>query len=501
MTGRRSTEPMDFAEKVHHQLATVLQDSNDAILLCDFQGVIRSWNRGAEKIYGYSSQEAVGMNIHRLAPEDEWAAVSVFLDGLKNGKNVASFETRRRTRDGRMLDMWLTVTPVLDDERRRIGLVSTERDITERRRSRETLASSERSFRDLVESLHTGISIYQAGRVIYMNPAYRTLLGSLSGLFEPPDYRAIHPEDVPLVRWFYEPLLRGETQSDDLEFRFFPADESTGRLGMKWVQCRGLRFRYADEEALLFHFIETTSTREIEHLMSIQDRMASLGHIAATITHDIRNALSSLNIYLSTLQKTFSGEPGREKENRILEKMRGASNQIESVIKTSTDFTRPGQPNLQRCNLNDLVEETLDLCASSLTKSGVKITKDLAEALPFVTLDSTLIKRVLVNLIMNAIEAMDQSGQEVREIRLDSCRKNNHVILRVSDSGPGVPTKLRKTVFEPFFTTKDGGMGIGLAISFRIIQDHGGWLYVTENPGVGAAFVIEFPLKREPGQA
>jgi len=492
---------MHFPEEVQHQLAAVLQDSNDAIVLHDFQGVIRSWNRGAEKIYGYSRQEAVGMNIRRIVPEDEWASVSFLLDKLKNGKQVPSFETRRRTRDGRLLDVWLTVTPVLDGERRRTGILSTERDITERRRSRQALASSEKSFRELVESLHTGISICQAGRVVYRNPAYRNLLGSLPGLFEPPDYRAIHPEDVPSVRLFYEPLLRGESQSDDLEFRFFPADESSGRLGMKWVQCRGLRFRYADEEALLFNFIDTTSTREIEHLMSIQDRMASLGHIAATMTHDIRNALSSVNIYLSTLKRIFSAEPGREKEKRILEQMQGASNQIESVIKTSTDFTRPGQPNLQRCNLNDLVEETLDLCASSLTKSGVKITKDLAEALPFVTLDSTLIKRVLVNLIMNAIEAMNQTGEEVKEIRLNSCRKNDHVILRVSDSGPGVPTKLRKKIFDPFFTTKDGGMGIGLAISYRIMLDHGGLLYVTENPGGGAAFTMEFPLTCEPGQA
>jgi signal transduction histidine kinase len=175
--------------------------------------------------------------------------------------------------------------------------------------------------------------------------------------------------------------------------------------------------------------------------------------------------------------------------------MKGSSNQIESVIKTATDFSRPGEPKLKRCNLNELVEETLALCAMSLRKSRVNITKNLAQGLPPCALDGTLIRRVLVNLIMNALEAMDETGEEAKALGITSYVKNDHVLVRVSDSGPGVPLRLRKTVFDPFFTTKDGGMGIGLAISFRIIHDHGGLLYVTESPWGGAEFVIEFPLK------
>jgi PAS domain S-box-containing protein len=323
-------------------LASVLQDSNDAILLQDFQGVIRAWNRGAERIYGYSREEALGMNIRKIIPEDRWAETLALTDRLKQGEDVASFETRRLTQDGRVLDVWLTVTAVLDDEGKPMGIATTERDITERRQSRQALQASERTFRELVESLHTGISIYQAGRIVYMNPAYERLLGPLPGLFELTDYQYIHPQDVTSARSFYEGLLRGESQTEDLEFRFFPTDGSAGRLGMKWVLCRGMHFVYEGKEALLFNFIDTTNTRELDHLMSMQDRMASLGHIAATITHDIRNALSSLNIYLSTLQRIFEHEQGREKERGILSQMRDSSNQIESVIKTATDFSRPG---------------------------------------------------------------------------------------------------------------------------------------------------------------
>ena len=180
--------------------------------------------------------------------------------------------------------------------------------------------------------------------------------------------------------------------------------------------------------------------------------------------------------------------------------MKGSSNQIESVIKTATDFSRAGDPKLQECNLNELVEETLGLCSTSLRRSNVKITRNLAEGLPSCSLDGILIRRVLVNLIMNALEAMDKTEEAARELGITSSVKNDHVLVRVSDSGPSIPLRLRKTVFDPFFTSKDGSMGIGLAISFRIIHDHGGLLYVAESIWGGAEFVIEFPLTSGTGQ-
>ena len=161
MKHEKSRASGTFPGELERRLATVLMDSNDAILLHDFEGNILAWNRGAESVYGYSREEALGMNILKIIPEDRWAETSTLTDRLRKGERFESFETRRLTKDGRFIDVWLTATPVLDDEGTPMGIATTERDITERRQARKALQASERNFRELVESLHTGISIYQ----------------------------------------------------------------------------------------------------------------------------------------------------------------------------------------------------------------------------------------------------------------------------------------------------------------------------------------------------
>ena len=377
--------------------------------------------------------------------------------------------------------------------------MTEERGTSEQRQTREALQTSERNLRKIVESSLTAIAIHQGNRVVYRNPAYDELVGPLPGLFNLTDFEYIHPDDMRTVRSFYEALLNGKTQDGDVEFRFYPADGSGGRLGLKWTHCRGTRIRFEGHEALLFNFVEMTKTRELDNLMSSQERMASLGRVASAITHDIRNALSSLNLYVHALQKIFDREGGREKESEILSQIRASSDRIESVVKTVRDFSKPGEPKLELWDVNGTVEEAIALCSAALDKDGIELEKALGQKLPRCPLDRTQIHRVLLNLIMNAVDAVKKKGQDNKRIEVSSSLEREYVRVSVSDNGPGIPEHLRETVFDPFYSSKDEGTGIGLAVSRRIIQDHGGLLYVRESRLGGAEFVVELAAQA-PGE-
>ena len=379
--------------------------------------------------------------------------------------------------------------------------MTEKRDKPEPRRPLKALQTGEGTLHKVVEASLTAISIHRGDRIVYKNPAYDELVGPLPGLFRTTDFRYIHPEDVEAVRSFYEGLQSGKKQTGDVEFRFFPLDGSGGRLGLKWAHCRGARIEFEGEDALLFNFVEMTKTREWDSLMNGQDRMASLGRVASAITHDIRNALSSLNIYVHALQKTFEHEEGRENVREILTQIRSASDRIESVVKTVRDFARPGEPKLELWDINASVEDAVSLCSAALDRDRIIVEKTLSRNLPRCAFDRSQIHRVLLNLVMNAADAVKKKGGANRRIGLSTSLTRKYVRVAVSDTGPGIPEHLREMIFDPFYSTKDEGTGIGFAVSLRILRDHGGLLYTRESPWGGAEFVLELPRKTSRGKA
>ena len=245
-------------------------------------------------------------------------------------------------------------------------------------------------------------------------------------------------------------------------------------------------------------FLDITRAKEMEHLLRIQDKMTSLGRVAAGIAHEIRNPLSGINIYLNTLEKIYDRAGSLDKVKQILRQIQSASSKIESVIKRVMDFSKPSEPKLILTDINQPIEEAINLSSVTLRKSGVQIEKALAKDLPLCHADPLLIEEVILNLITNATEAMKNVDDD-KKIDVTSSVKNDHIIVRVSDSGPGVTSDLKDKIFDPFYSTKNGSTGIGLSINHRIITDHGGSLRVSTSKLGGAEFVIEIPIKEHPG--
>ena len=245
-------------------------------------------------------------------------------------------------------------------------------------------------------------------------------------------------------------------------------------------------------------FLDITRAKELEHLLRIQDKMTSLGRVAAGIAHEIRNPLSGINIYLNTLEKIYDRAENLDKVKQILRQIQSASSKIESVIKRVIDFSKPSEPKLVLTDINQPIEEAINLSSVTLRKSGIKIEKILANDLPLCHVDPLLIEEVILNLVTNATEAM-KNMDGVKIIKVTSSMKKNSILMRVSDSGPGVISGLKDKIFDPFYTTKNGSTGIGLSLCHRIITDHGGSLRVSTTKLGGAEFVIEIPIKEHPG--
>jgi signal transduction histidine kinase len=245
------------------------------------------------------------------------------------------------------------------------------------------------------------------------------------------------------------------------------------------------------------NMMDMTKTKELEHLLTIQDKMASLGRVAAGIAHEIRNPLSGINIYINTLNKLHHKEGSEEKVEQILKNIQSASVKIESVIRRVMDFAKPSEPKLTLVDINEPVTDAINLTAVTMRKSGIQIKKSLADDLPRSYADKNLIEEMVLNLLNNAAEAMKTMEMDTgKNIAVASFVEGDHIIIQVSDSGPGVSKENRDKILDPYFTTKHEGTGIGLSLCHRIITDHGGSLTVSDSELGGAEFRIEIPIKK-----
>jgi PAS domain S-box-containing protein len=386
--------------------------------------------------------------------------------------------------------------PFLEEERTLLNVIAERLGrIVERKRAEAALFETERRFRDLVENSITGISIIQNDQVVYQNPLQERLFGPLPRKTKLVEIETIHPDDIEKVEKFYRNISSKMVRIQETDFRFYPSKKVGTGLDLKWVRCQASAIEYQGKDAILINMMDITRARELETSLKIQDKMSSLGRVAAGIAHEIRNPLSGINIYLNTLEKIYDKEESLGKVTQILGMLQSASNKIESVIRRVMDFSKPSAPRLVSTNVNQTIEDAIGLASVTLRKRDIKIEKNLSEGLPMVHADPQSIEQVILNLITNSAEAMNKM-EGVKQIEITSLAANDLILVKVSDSGPGVPLNLREKVFDPFYTTKTESTGIGLSLCNRIITDHGGLLTVSESRWGGAEFRIEIPIKK-----
>jgi len=236
--------------------------------------------------------------------------------------------------------------------------------------------------------------------------------------------------------------------------------------------------------------------KKSQNIMRRADRLASLGTLIASLAHEIRNPLVSIKTFTQLLPERLEDEEFR---NYFLKIASGEIDRLTTLINELLGFARPSEPNLQGEDVNALIDKMEFLIATEARKKNIAISKYYAPNLPAVMVDAEQIKQVLLNILLNAIQAISGGGQiwvETRVVRVPREETTERFVqIEVRDSGAGIPKENMERVFDPFFSTRPEGSGLGLAISHQIIHEHGGFIDLESELGKGTSFRIHLPLK------
>ncbi|MCL2295010.1 MAG: ATP-binding protein [Spirochaetes bacterium] len=229
------------------------------------------------------------------------------------------------------------------------------------------------------------------------------------------------------------------------------------------------------------------------------ESLASLTTLAAGVAHEIKNPLGSISIYLQMIEKTINKNSSNKVSKEIKESVSIIKEEVERLNKVVIDFlfaVKPVNMIFIDEDLNNFITETVELLLPELKNAEIKVETDFSPKLPRVAIDKRYIKQTLINLIQNAEFAMRAIGGV---IKIATEYKDNQAIIKVTDTGTGIPDHILPRIFEPYFTTKDFGSGIGLTISYKIIKEHGGDISVITKENKGTTFIITLPIP-EKGQ-
>jgi len=241
----------------------------------------------------------------------------------------------------------------------------------------------------------------------------------------------------------------------------------------------------------MIYMEDVTEDREEDARLKRAESLASLTTLAAGVAHEIKNPLASMSIHLQLLRRQLNKED--EIQPHMRESLGVLEEEVERLNNIVSDYlftVRPQSVRPMKANLNELILELVQLLRYEMEEARVRVLPVLSESIPVMPLDEGAIKRALLNLIKNAIIAMPTGG----ELKLETLREQNSVIVIVSDTGEGIPEELQGKIFEPFFTTRDTGSGLGLTVVYKVIKEHGGDLHMDSQPGRGSTFRITLPI-------
>jgi PAS domain S-box-containing protein len=499
--GERVSQLEAQALRSERRYRSLIESANDLIFTLDPSGRLVFANASFERVTGFGREDWLGKPLAELVIAPDRNACREALRRCLGGRPEL-FEARIGRLDGRVALLSVHVSPLREEEGV-IGVVGVARDITDWRKLEDQIRELNEFTQTILRTLGSGlITVDDARRITFANEVAGQIVGwgeeelvgrSIDEVFPQVGDQILPPE-----------LLRDGGSLASREVSYTRPDGRRIYIGYS-VTCR--RAEGDRRVAAVLTFRDITDVKEMQAQVLRMDRLASLGVLASGIAHEIRNPLGGIKMMAQSLQEEIpEGDPKREYVDRIIRQV----NRLDELIRVFSSYARPRQPVKRAERLPEIVGEVRALLDKRFRTRGVEFREQYADPLPDVYVDFYLMQQVFMNLFLNALDAMPEGG--VLTVRAEAVNTTLHAVDRrrrtrlrpvrglfvrveVEDTGKGIPEEILENIFDPFFTTKPQGMGLGLSIVHRIVEEHGGEISVTSRVGIGTRFTLLVPTR------
>lgn len=490
------------------RLAAIVEGSEDAIIAYTLDGVITDWNHSATRLFGYTAMEAIGHNVSIIAPPSRIKELTDVLDALAAGKAIRQIDSVRQRKDGSLIDVSFSVSPIRGQDGTIVGGSGIARDITRRKRTEEELRRSEERFRLVALATRDAIADWDiATGAIWRSDRHWEQFG-YSQREPEPDISAwrelVHPEDKERVWGGFDTALARHADSYEVEYRILRADDSYATVLSRSYIVYG---ESGTPTRAITTVTDLSDRRELEAQFRQAQKMEAVGRLAGGIAHDFNNILMVITTYTEMARELL---PPQDKLQKNLTEVLKAADRATSLTHQLLAFSRKQVLSPRIIDINNVIEESLKMI-DRLIGEDIELNVSLSEALWAVKADPGQIVQVLMNLCVNARDAMGDGGElgiETKNVSVDleAARKHpalvpgNYMALVVSDKGTGMTKEVLDHLFDPFFTTKESGKGTGLGLStvYGIVKQSGGYIWVDSEWGHGSSFTVYLPAVESP---
>ncbi len=482
--------------------AQLLDSVQESVVATNLEGCVIYWGKGAEALYGYRAEEVMGKLITFIVgPEEEAEEKERIRQACETGSWRGQYQQRRK--DGTLFWADTVISLVTDEKGRASGLIGIDRDITERKQVEVALRQSEARFAKVFHANPAAIvlSVPATGRYLDVNDSYLCLVGYRREEIIGHTSLELEIWANPIERTQLIEAVRQQGSVRDMEItvRRKSGEIRYGLTSAELIDLDG-------EPCLLGMLHDITERKRLEEQLRQAQKMEAIGRLAGGVAHDFNNILTVIKGYTGLLLENLEAHDPLSND---IEQIQKSAERATALIRQLLAFSRKQMLQPAVLNFNTIMAN-MDKMLRRLIGEDINLTTFLDPALGRVKADPGQMEQMIMNLVINAREAMPNGGQftiETANVELDEADARLHigvkpgpyVRLTFTDTGHGMDIETRSHLFEPFFTTKEQGTGLGLATVHGIINQSGGHIWVSSEPGQGTTFRVYLPRVEEAG--